>query len=144
MDVLLLSLPPTLQQATADPCLCRRLLDTPGQVLVILFVGSLLLSLGSRCTQASICALQESISQSCVSSGRSMVGLMATSSNRAYAIPKSASPRAPVPVAVHCWPVPQQEMLKHSCVSVSVGSLGPGVHEVCLSPLAAVQCWNSH
>ena len=49
--------------------------------------------------QGSVCALQESISQSCVSSGSSTVGLMATSSKRAYAIPKSAVHRAPVPVA---------------------------------------------
>ena len=48
------------------------------------------------------CVLQESISQSCVSSGNSKVGLMATSSKRAYAILKSAAPRAPVTVAVHC------------------------------------------
>ena len=48
------------------------------------------------------CALQESISQSCVSSGSSVVGLMATSSKRAYAILKSAAPRAPAPVAGHC------------------------------------------
>ena len=33
--------------------------------------------------------------QSCVSSGSSMVGLMVTSSKRAYAIPRSAAPRAP-------------------------------------------------
>ena len=51
-----------------------------------------------------------------------MVGLMATSSKRAYATPKSAAPRGPAPVAVHCRPVPPQEMLKHSSVSVSVGS----------------------
>ena len=42
-----------------------------------------------------VCALQESVSQSCVSSGSSMVGLMTTSSKRAYAIPRSAVPRAP-------------------------------------------------
>ena len=42
-----------------------------------------------------------SISQSCVSSDSSMVGLMATSSKRTYAIP---TPRAPVPVAVHRRP----------------------------------------
>ena len=52
--------------------------------------------------QGSVCALQESISQSCVSSGDSVVGLMATSSKRAYAISKSAALRAPAPVAVHC------------------------------------------
>ena len=40
--------------------------------------------------------------QSCVSSSVSMVGLMATSSKRAYAIPRSAAPRAPAPVAGHC------------------------------------------
>ena len=28
------------------------------------------------------------------------------------------------------------ETLKHSSISVSVGSLGPGVHKVCLSPLS--------
>ena len=58
---------------------------------------------------------------------------MATSSERAYAIPTR---RAPVPVAVHCRPVPPQEMLKHSSVSVSVGFLGPGVHKVRLNPLS--------
>ena len=40
--------------------------------------------------------------QSCLSSDGSMVGLMATSSKRAYAIPRSAAPRAPVPEAGHC------------------------------------------
>ena len=97
---------------------------------------SLLLSPGSWYTQGSVCALQESISQSCVSSGSSLVGLMMTSSKRAYATPRSAAPRAPAPVAGHCWPGPPQEMLKHSSVSVSVGSLCPGTHKVCLSPLS--------
>ena len=97
-------------------------------------VGSLPLCLESWCTR--FCSsLQESISRSCVSSGSSLVGLMATSSKRAYAIPKSAVPRAPVPVAVHSWPIPPEEMLKHSSVSVFEGSLDPGMHKVCLSPL---------
>ena len=52
------------------------------------------------------------------------------------ATPRSAAPRAPAPAAVHCWPVPPQETLRHSSVSVSVGSLGPGAHKVCLSPLS--------
>ena len=69
-----------------------------------------------------------------LSSSSSVVGLMATSSKRAYAIPMSAVPRGPVAAAVHCWP--PQETLKHSFVSVSVGSLGPGVHKLCLSPLS--------
>ena len=40
--------------------------------------------------------------QSCVSSGSSIVGLMVTSSKRAYAIPRSTAPRDPAPAAVHC------------------------------------------
>ena len=91
--------------------------------------------LGSWCTQGSVCVRQEFVSQSCVSSGGSIVGLVATSSKRAYVISGSAAPRVPAPVAVPCWPVPPQETFKHSSVSVSVGSLGPGAYKVCLSPL---------
>ena len=47
--------------------------------------------------------------QSCVSSGGSMMGLMATSSKGVYAITRSAAPRDPAPVAVHSWPKPLQE-----------------------------------
>ena len=47
-----------------------------------------------------------------------MVGLMATFSKRAYAVPKPAAPRAPVPVAIHCWPVPPQEMIEQFCLSL--------------------------
>ena len=55
-------------------------------------VESLFLSPGCWCT--TFCsALQETISQSYVSSGSSVVGSMATSSKRTYAIP---TPRAPV------------------------------------------------
>ena len=56
---------------------------------------------------------------------------MVTSSKRAYAIPMSAAPIAPAPEAVHCSLVPP-----HSSVSVSAGSLSPGAHKVCLSPLS--------
>ena len=69
-------------------------------------VGLLLLFPGSQCAEGSVCALQVSIFQSCVSADSSMVGLMETSSKRAYATPKSAAPRAPAPTAGHCWPVP--------------------------------------
>ena len=40
--------------------------------------------------------------QPCVCSGGSVVGLMAISSKRAYAIPRSTVPRAPAPAAVQC------------------------------------------
>ena len=97
LDALLHSVPPTLQQATADPRLHQRLPGKPGAVscgvtapffwvLVhkVLFVPS------------------QSVSQSWVSSGSSMLGLITTSSKRAYAILRSAAPRAPTPVAGHC------------------------------------------
>ena len=112
--------------------------ETPGHSLASLgqsVLGSLLLSSGSCCIR--FCwALQESTSQSCVSSGSSVVGLMVTSSKRAYATPKAAALRASVPAADHRRPVPPQEMLRHRSVSVFVGSLGPGAHKVCLSPLS--------
>ena len=75
---------PTLQEATTDPHLRRRLPDTHRQIQSP--VGSLFLSPGSWCTRF-CCAFQEPISQSCVNSGSSIVGLMATYSKRAYAIP---------------------------------------------------------
>ena len=91
MQALLHSVPPTLQQATTDPHLFWALVGS------LSLVGSLLLSPGSWCTRC-CCALQETIFQSCIISGSSMVGLMATSSKRAYAI---LTPRAPAPVAAH-------------------------------------------
>ena len=82
------------------------------------------------------CSLCKSISWSRVNSGSSVVGLMATSSRRVYAIPKSAAPRASVPAADHPLPVPPQETFKYCSFSVSVGTLGPGAHKVGLSPLS--------
>ena len=130
---------PTAPNPVADHHQPTPPLEMPGHSQASLgqfLVGSLLLFPGSWCTQISVRALQEFIYQFCVSSGSLLVGLMVTSSKRAYAIPKFVVPRAPVPVAVHCWPVPPQEMLKHSSASVSVRSLGPGAHKVCLSPLS--------
>jgi len=50
MQAPLHSVPPTLQQATANPRLCQRLLDTPGQVWVSLLWGhcSFLLGPGAQ------------------------------------------------------------------------------------------------
>ena len=62
MNVLLHSVPPTLQQATTNPCLYWRLLDTHRQVWVSLLWGHCSLLLGPG-AQGSVCALQESISQ---------------------------------------------------------------------------------
>ena len=79
--------------------------ETPGHSRASLgqsFVGPLLLSPGSWCAQGFVCALQESVSPVLCKFWHSMVGLMVISSKRAYAFPRSAAPRAPVPASVHC------------------------------------------
>jgi len=73
--------------------------------------------------------------QSCVNSGGSIVGLMETSSKRAYAILRPVAPRVPVPVIGHCWPVLLQETLKQFWLSLC-GVSGSSAHKVCLSPLS--------
>ena len=99
----------TAALSAPDPAAGHRLPsplpETPGHSWACLgqsLVGSLLFSPGSWCAQGSVGALKSLFPQSCVSSRGSVVGLMATSSKRAYAIPKSAEPRAPAPAAVHC------------------------------------------
>ena len=62
MHPLLHSVPPTLHQATADPRLCQRLLDTQQTSLGQSLVRSLLLSPGSWCAQSFVFALPESVS----------------------------------------------------------------------------------
>ena len=96
------SVPLTLQQATVDPRLCQRPLDTRGQVWVSLLWGHCSSLLGPGAHKVLFVPSKSLFPQSCVSFGSSVVGLMATSSRRAYAIPRSAAPRAPAPVAVHC------------------------------------------
>ena len=114
MHALLHLVPPTPQQATADPHLCQRLLtDTPlghsrasqGQYLV----GSLLLSSGSWYAHSSVWALPESVSPVLCKLWWLYGGLMVTSFKKACAIPRSTASRAPALTAVRCWPVPPQE-----------------------------------
>ena len=95
MHILLHSVPQALQQATTDPHLCWRLLDTYRQVWVSLLWGHCSFLLGPG-AQGSVFALQESISQSYLSPVSSMVGLMVTSS-RADVIPRLLHPE-PLPV----------------------------------------------
>ena len=91
----------TLQQATADPCLCRRLLDTHGQVWVSLFSQCSFL-LGPSAHKVLFVPSKILFPRCCLGYGSFMVGLMATFSKRAYAIPRSAAPRVPDSVAGHC------------------------------------------
>ena len=83
------SRPPPTQASAGDSW---TLLGKSGSVSC----GVTALSPGSWCTPDSVCALQKSISQSCVHSSSSVEGLTATSSKRAYAITKSAA-QSPCP-----------------------------------------------
>ena len=136
MHALLHSAPPALQQATANPHLCQRLLDTHGQVWVSLLWGHGSFVLGPGAHKFLFVPSKSLFPQSCVSSGSSMVGLMVTSSKRAYAILWVCCTQNHCPYGSPLLTVPPQETLKHSSGSVSVGFLGPGAHKVCLSPLS--------
>ena len=94
--------PEPLQQATTNPHLCKKFLDTHGQVCVNLLWDHCSFLLGPVAHKILFVPSKSLSPQSCVSSGSSTVGLMVTSSKRAYAIPRSAAPRAPAPEAGHC------------------------------------------
>ena len=82
MHALLHSAPPTLQQATAYPCLCWRLLYTHRQVWVSLLWGHCSSLLGPGVNKVLFVACKSLFPQSHVSSGGSMVRIMVTSSKR--------------------------------------------------------------
>ena len=71
MHALLHAVPVTLQQATADPHLHRRLLDTHGQVWVSL-LGHCSFFLGPGVHKVLFVPSKSLFPQSCVSSGGSM------------------------------------------------------------------------
>ena len=100
------SVPPTLQQATTDPCLHQRLLDTHGQVWVSLLWGHCSFLLGPSAHKVLFVPSKSLFPQSWVSSGGSVVGLMATSSKRAYVIPRS----------LHQEPLPLQQATADLCL----------------------------
>ena len=102
MYALLHSVPPTLQQTATDPCLHQRLLNTHGQVWVSLLWGHHSFLPGPGVHKVLFVPSKSLFPQSCVSSGGSLVGLMATSSKKAYAIRRYTLPTAPDPSAGHC------------------------------------------
>ena len=95
------SMPQTLQCATIYPCFHQKFLDTHRQSWVSLFWGHCTFLLGPRAHEVLFVPFKSLFSQPCVSSGDCMMGLMATSSKRAYTTPRSAAPRAPSPEAGH-------------------------------------------
>ena len=110
--------------------------ETPGHSRASLdqpLVGSLLLSPGSWCTQGFICATK-SVSP-VLYKFLWLYGSWWWPPPRGLMLHPALLHPEPCPAAVHHSPAPPLEMLRHSPVSVSVGSLGPGVHKVCLNPL---------
>ena len=73
-DAPLHSVLPTPQQAAADPRLCWRLPDTHGQVWVSVLCGHCSFLLGPGAYKVLFVSSKSVFSQSCVSSGSSMVG----------------------------------------------------------------------
>ena len=144
MLALLYSVPPALQQATADPRLHWTLLDTPGHVWVSLLWGHCSFLLGPGAHKVLFVPSKSLFPQSCVSSGSFMVGLMATSSKRAYATPRSEAPShtqvcctlSSCPCSSPLLPLTSTGDIQTRSASVSLGSLGPGAHKVCLSPFS--------
>ena len=134
-QALLSSVPLTLQQATIDP---TPLWETPGHSCASLgqsLVGSLLLFPGFWCTQAFICAFRESVSPvlckfwrlyGAVNGDLLQEGLWHT---QVYC---TQSPRScGRPLLTHTFAGNTQTYFW----PVSVGSLGPGAHKVCFTPL---------
>ena len=101
MHAVLQSVLPTLQQATVNPHIRWKLLDTHGQVWVSLLWGHCSFVLGPG-AQGSVCALQESVSPILCKFWWLYGGVTVTSSKRAYATPRST---APLPVSVQESPV---------------------------------------
>ena len=87
-----------LQQATSDPRLCWRLLDTHGQVWVSLLWSHCSLLLGPGVHKVLFGPSTSLFPQSC---GSSVVELMVTSSIRAYAIPSSTPCPCISPLLTH-------------------------------------------
>ena len=123
---------PCLPQATTDPGLHRRLLDTHEQVWVSLLWGHCFFLWGPGTYKVLFVPSKILFPQCCVSLGSSVMG---TSSKRAYAIPSLLHPEPP--------PLRQSTadphlLMRHSdsSVSVPVVSLGPGAHKACLNLLS--------
>ena len=104
---------PTPQQATFDPCLCQRLLNTHGHVWVNLLWGHGSFLLGSTLHKVLFVPSTSLFPQSCVSPGGCVVRLIATSSKRTLCHTK-----APAPAAVYCWLTSAGDTQTRFCLSL--------------------------
>ena len=97
-------------------------------------VASLLLSPGSWCTQGFVCALEESVSSVLCKfwwlCGRINGDLL----RKGLCHTQVCGTQSSCPCGRPLLTGPPQKTLKHSSGLVCLGSLGPGMHKVCLSP----------
>ena len=125
----------TLHQATAAPRLCCRFLDTHRQVWVSLLWGHCSFLLSPGACKGFVCALQE-----CVSPVLCKLWWVYCRANGDF-LQKGLRHTQ---ICCTQSPCPHGSLLltrtstgdAQNSVSVSVGSLGPGVYKVCLSPLS--------
>ena len=113
------------------------LLETPGHSQASLgqsLVGSLLLSPGSWCTQGFVCALQESVSPVLCKFWQLYGGVNGDLLQEGLCHTQVYCTQSPCP---HSSPLLTRtsagDTQTQFCLSLC-GSLGPGVHTVCLSP----------
>ena len=110
--------------------------ETPGPSRASLdqsLVGPLL-SPGSWCAQGFICALQVSVSPVLCKIWQLYGRVNGDLLQEGLCHTQVCCTQRPCPCGRPLLTCTPQETLKHSSGSVSVGSLGPGVHKVCLSP----------
>ena len=110
--------------------ICQRLLDTHGQDWVSLLLDHCSFFLGTYAHKFLFLPSKSLFPQSCVTSGSSVLGLMVTSSKRAYATPRldTQSPcPCSRPLLTHTSPGDTQ-ILKGK--SGSVSAVSPDVHKI--------------
>ena len=132
--------PQTLQQATTNPCLCQRLLDTHRQVWVSLLWGHCSFLLGPGAHKVLFVPSKSLFPQSCVSSGGSMAGLMVTSSIGLMPYPGQLHPE-PLSLCrplLTCTSAGDTLTLKGRACSVSLRS--PSAHKLLFEPSKCL-CW---
>ena len=134
-DALLRSVPPTLQQATTDPRLHWRLLDTHDKSGSVSCGVTAPFSWVLLCTRFCLCPPRVCFPVLC-KFWWLYGGIIGDLLQEGLCHTQVCCSQSPCPAAGHCWSTPLQETLRHSSGSVSVGSVGPGVCKVCLSPVS--------
>ena len=126
------SMHPALQQAFPNPRLCQRPLDTHSRAsLCQSFVGSLISSPGSWCTQGFVCALQESVSPVLCKFWQLYCGVNGDGLQEGLCHTQVCCTQSPCPCGrplLTCTSTRDTQILKGKSGSVSVGS--PGAHKV--------------